>query len=204
MSKPGVTKEKLIQIAFDMIWDNSYSTVSVGDICERAGVNKGSFYHFFESKAELAMEAHEHFWQEKRGDLDRIFSPQNPPLDRIRNWCRHMQKSQREKAEKYGRVCGCPFVSIGAEIATFDEKLRAKSEELMNRGKKYIDSAIADAIRSEEVTVTDVALTSQRICSVVTGMMVEAKVHNNLALLDDLEPAIMGVLGVKQAIARGN
>jgi len=42
------TKDKLLQVAFDLLWDNSYGSVSVGDICERAGVNKGSFYHFFE------------------------------------------------------------------------------------------------------------------------------------------------------------
>ena len=197
MIKPCATRNKLIQVGFDLIWDSSYTSVSVGDICERAGVNKGSFYHFFESKADLAVEAYECYWQEKRAELDKIFSPQNPPLERLQNWCKFLVESQSQKAEKYGHVCGCPFASIGAEIATIDEKLRLKCEQLLNSGKKYLESAIADAIRANLVTVTDAVQAAQRVCSVTTGMLVEAKVQNSLAILADLEPAIMRILGAK-------
>ncbi len=128
MSKPGATRDKLIQVAFDLIWDSSYGSVSVGDICERAGVLKGSFYHFFESKADLVVAAYEQHWQEKRPLMDRIFSAQVPPLERVRKWCEYICEVQREKAEKYGHVCGCPFASVGAETATSDEKIRCKSD----------------------------------------------------------------------------
>ena len=51
---PSTTKRTLIDAAHDLIWANSYAHVSVEDICRKAGVQKGSFYHFFASKAELA------------------------------------------------------------------------------------------------------------------------------------------------------
>jgi len=197
MAKPGTTKEKLIQVAFDLIWDSSYGSVSVGDICERAGVNKGSFYHFFESKADLAVEAYEEHWKEKRPQMDRIFSSQVLPLERIHNWCEYIREAQREKAEKYGHVCGCPYASVGAEVATSDEKIRLKSEELMSRGRKYVESAIADAMRSGEVSVTDPVRAAQRVFCTCTGMLVEAKVENSLELLKDLEPTVMRLLGAK-------
>ena len=197
MAKPGVTKDKLIQVAFDLIWDSSYGSVSVGDICDRAGVNKGSFYHFFESKADLAVEAYEQHWNEKRPLMDRMFSPQVPPLERLQNWCRFILEMQKEKAEKYGHVCGCPYASVGAEVATQDEKIRLKSEELMNYGRKYIESAIADAIRADLVSAKDASQASHRVCCLSVGMMVEAKVQNNLDILKDLEPTIMSVIGVK-------
>jgi len=63
MAKPGTTKDKLLLVAFDLIWNNSYGSVSVDDICQRAGVNKGSFYHFFESKADLAIESFPEHWR---------------------------------------------------------------------------------------------------------------------------------------------
>src|SRR3954470_18677891 len=175
MAKPGVTKDKLVQVAFDLIWDSSYGSVSVGDICERAGVNKGSFYHFFESKSDLAMEAYEQHWNEKRPEMDRIFSSQVAPLERLHNWCQFLCDSQKQKAEQYGRVCGCPYASIGAELATSDEKIRLKSEELSNRGRKYIENAIADAMREGVVTATDPVRAAQRVYCVCTGMLVEAK-----------------------------
>src|SRR5258708_24737461 len=109
MAKPGTTKDKLLQVAFELIWDNSYGAVSVGDICDRAGVNKGSFYHFFESKADLAVAAYEEHWKQKRPDMDRIFSPQVPPLERLQKWCEYICESQKQKAEQFGHVCCCPY-----------------------------------------------------------------------------------------------
>jgi TetR/AcrR family transcriptional repressor of nem operon len=201
MAKPGITKDKLLQVAFDLIWDSSYGSVSVGDICDRAGVNKGSFYHFFESKADLAVEAYQEHWKEKQPILDRLFSPQTPPLERIQNWCQYMYEGQKEKALKYGHVCGCPYASIGSEVATQDEKIRAKCEELTLRGRKYIESALADAIRAEVITVKDPILAAQRVWSVVVGMLVEAKLQNNVEILRDLEPTIMTLIGAKPVLA---
>src|SRR5271170_7885350 len=59
MKKTCETKDKLLQVGFDLIWDSSYGSVSVDDICKRAGINKGSFYHFFPSKADLVVQAYE-------------------------------------------------------------------------------------------------------------------------------------------------
>ncbi len=197
MKKPSETKEKLLQVGFDLMWDSSYGSVSVDDICKRAGINKGSFYHFFPSKADLAVAAYEEHWKEKRPMMDSIFSPQVPALERLQNCCREILRGQREKAEKYGHVCGCPYASVGSEVATLDEKIRAKSEELLNCSRKYIENAIADAVREGSVTVKDPVIAAQRVSSLIIGLMVEAKVKNDLKLLEGLEPAIMGILGAK-------
>jgi TetR/AcrR family transcriptional repressor of nem operon len=197
MKKTSETKEKLVQVAFDLIWDSSYGSVSVDDICKRAGINKGSFYHFFPSKSDLAVEAYEEHWREKRPEMDRIFSSQVPPLERIQGWCRYVYQTQKEKADKYGHVCGCPYASVGCEIATKDEKIRAKSEQLLKQSRKYVETAIADAIREGVVTATNPDATAQRVCSVCIGMLVEAKVQNSLAILRDLEPTVLGVIGAK-------
>jgi TetR/AcrR family transcriptional repressor of nem operon len=108
---------------------------------------------------------------------------------------------QREKAEKYGHVCGCPYASVGSEIATLDEKVRAKSEHLMDASKKYLESAIADAIREGSVTVKDPAAASQAMNSLLLGMLLEARVKNDLTVLENLESAIMNSLGVKAVAA---
>ncbi|MDB6038257.1 MAG: TetR family transcriptional regulator [Verrucomicrobiales bacterium] len=197
MSKPGVTKDKLLQVAFDLIWNSSYGSVSVGDICERAGVNKGSFYHFFESKADLAVEAYAEHWKEQRPIWDRLFSSQVPPLERLENWCAYVYEGQKEKALKYGHVCGCPYASVGSEIATQDEKIRCKTEELAQCGRKYVETAIADAIRAGLVTTADPVQAAQRVYYACVGMLVEAKVQNNSEILRDLAPTVMQIIGKK-------
>lgn len=197
MKKMSGTKEKLLQVGFDLIWDSSYGSVSVDDICRRAGSNKGSFYHFFPSKADLVVEAYEEHWKEKRPEMDRIFSPQVPALERIRGWCAYIYEGQKEKAEKYGRVCGCPFASVGSEVATQDEKIRVKSEQLMNASRKYVESALADAIREKTVSIKDPVAAANCIQTLLIGMLIEARVQNDLKVLDGMESTIMDYIGAK-------
>lgn len=201
MAKPSDTRERLLQVAFDLIWNQSYSSVSVDHICERARVNKGSFYHFFASKSELAVEAYEENWREKQPELDRIFSPQNPPLERLVLWCRHVNNRQKKKAEKYGHVCGCPYASLGTELATQDEKIRAKSQEIMDRNIRYLESALRDATREGVTELGNPAATARRMYAAVLGMLMYAKVHNDISTLQQLEPTIMDMAGVKALAA---
>ena len=201
MAKPTDTKEKLLQVAFDLIWNQSYGSVSVDQICERAHVNKGSFYHFFNSKSELAVEAYEENWREKQPELDRVFSQQNPPLERLLLWCDYVRNRQRQKAEKYGHVCGCPYASLGTELATQDEKIRAKSQEIMDRTIRYLESALRDAVREELIFLENPAAGARRIYTAVLGLLLYAKIHNDLGGLDDLESVIMDMAGAKTLAA---
>jgi TetR/AcrR family transcriptional repressor of nem operon len=197
MGRTSDAKEKLLDVAFQLIWSNNYSTVSVDNICERAEVKKGSFYHFFESKADLAIAAYEEHWKEKQPMLDRMFSSQVPPLDRIFSWCRWVYEGQKERVQECGHVCGCPYASVGGEIATQDDKIRAKTEEMMVRMTKYIECAIADARRENLVDVNDTFEAAKQVYSFVLGALLQAKVRNDVEVLNKLEPTIRSIIGCK-------
>src|SRR5581483_6082286 len=118
-------------------------SVSVDDICHRAGVQKGSFYHFFPSKSELAIAAFDFYWEEnRRPQLERVFSAHIPPLERFERYCEQVYQNQLIRLKQTGKVCGCPFSSIGSEVSSRDEKIRQKSEELSNRIRAYLESAL--------------------------------------------------------------
>jgi TetR/AcrR family transcriptional repressor of nem operon len=201
MGRPSDTKEKLLQVAFDLIWDQSYGSVSVDHICERAEVNKGSFYHFFPSKSNLAVEAYEENWRERQPELDQIFSPLIPPLERLDRWCKNIYERQKQKAEKYGHICGCPYASLGTELATQDEKIRIKAQELMDRHIRYIESALRDAKRQGLVSIANPAVEARRVYSIILGMLIQAKVRNDFKGLQDLAPAIRGMIGIRKRAA---
>ena len=200
MGRPSHAKEKLRQVASDLIWDNTYVSISVNKICQKANVHKGSFYHFFRTKADLAIAAYEMLWQEAQPELDRIFSPQVPALERLSRWCDYIQRTQKEKAQKYGRVCGCPEASIGAELTAPDEKLRIKVEELIERSTKFIESAIAEAIREGSVSVNDPKTSARQIFSYLLGLLLQARLRNDLNVLRDLQPTVITMVGAKQRV----
>jgi TetR/AcrR family transcriptional repressor of nem operon len=189
-----------LEVAFDLIWDHSYGSVSVDQICLRAEVNKGSFYHYFPSKSDLAVAAYEEHWREKQPELDRVFSPQLPPLTRLNSWCNYIRERQRMRAEKYGHVCGCPYASLGTELATQDEKIRAKAEEMVDRTLRYVENTLTEAKHQNLVVVKDTTVMAKRVYSTVLGFLLHAKIRNQLSVLEDLEPAILDMIRVVEPV----
>jgi TetR/AcrR family transcriptional repressor of nem operon len=55
------SKTKLLDAALTVIRSKGYSATTVDDICHAAGVTKGSFFHHFKSKDELALATAGHF-----------------------------------------------------------------------------------------------------------------------------------------------
>jgi TetR/AcrR family transcriptional repressor of nem operon len=195
MGRTSNAKERLLQVAFELIWEQSYGAVSVDDICERAKVKKGSFYYFFPSKSDLAVAAYEEHWQHKRAFYDQTFSPQVPPLERIENYCRQIYENQKDRKEKTGRVLGCPFASVGCELSTQDEKIRQKAQEMFDRFCLYLETTLRDANREGLIDKCDFVAKSQAIYSFTMGMLLQAKIKNEPEILRDLAPTILQMIG---------
>jgi TetR/AcrR family transcriptional repressor of nem operon len=198
MGRVSDAKQRLMDAVLDLIWSGSYGTTTIDQICAKAEVKKGSFYYFFESKAELAAEAFSESWSHKRVELDAIFSPMVPPLDRLRKYCDFAFKFQSEIKEKYGRVLGCPHSSLGSEVCTQEDLLGKKIQEIMAYKLKYIESAIRDAQAAGLVQVTDVSAKARMILAYYEGLLTQARIQNSLEMLRDTATGIFAILGVKE------
>ncbi len=195
------TKQKLIDTALELIWKNSYGSVSVDDICKAAEVNKGSFYHFFPSKLDLAIAAMDQSYQAMKPFYDTIFSPENPPLKRFEQWIEFNLRTQEELAVKFGRVCGCPCASLGSEMSGQEEGIRSKFEELAHRQERFFENALRD-LTDEGVLPknTNVKVMAQEIYTYLLGQLMIARIQNDLAPLKrDLKTGLLRILGVDTA-----
>lgn len=67
-SPTHASKTKLLNAALQVFRTKGYSATTVDDICNAAAVSKGSFFHHFKGKEELALEATRH-WTEVTGGL---------------------------------------------------------------------------------------------------------------------------------------
>src|ERR1043166_6049660 len=100
MGRVSDAKERLMEAVRELIWTGSYGSTTIDDICEKAGVKKGSFYYFFDSKADLAATALDVEFQKNRVELDSIFSPRVPPVERIRNYCEFGYRWQADMKQR--------------------------------------------------------------------------------------------------------
>ena len=197
MGRTSDAKERLIEAVTELIWTGSYGSTSVDQICERAGVKKGSFYHFFESKTELAVTGIEHGWTEHRKKLDQAFSPVIPPLERIWRCFREFRQEQEEMKEKHGRVLGCPIHSLGAEVSTTDDKLRDKLQEILAQFIRYYESAIRDAHYQGVIEAPDAPALARIVFAYGEGLLLHARLWHDLSFLDEMEAGARRILGVK-------
>src|SRR5438046_2372808 len=61
MTTQHESKIKFLEAALYVIRAKGYSATTVDDICKTAGMTKGSFFHHFKSKEELAIAAADYF-----------------------------------------------------------------------------------------------------------------------------------------------
>lgn len=141
MYNEGMTtcnKERLMETAVRLIWQNSYATVGVAEICREAGLTKGSFYHHFESKANLFYESALYYWQGLKTTLDAIYSPEHTPLAQLELLIEFiLEKPDMVDSVDGNPVPGCPFFTSGSQICDDDEIVQRTSQEMTEKAIRY-------------------------------------------------------------------
>jgi len=198
MGRVSDAKTRLMDAVLELLWTGSYGSTTIDQICDKAGVKKGSFYYFFDSKCDLAAEALDASWKSRQAELERIFSPMIPPLDRIRKYCEFSYNTQSEIQKKFGRVLGCPQFALGAEVSTLENRLQQKVQEILDYKRRYLESAIRDAHASGLIHAPDAAAKARTILAYYEGLLTQARIANDVEVLQETVGGIFDILGVKE------
>lgn len=199
MRKPTDTKEKLMETAIGLIWQSNYSNVGVAEICKQAGVTKGSFYHYFETKADLFYEASQHYWDSMKLELDKIYSPSHSPLEQLENLIRFIIEKQENNQHDDNPVSGCPFFTAGGQSGVGEEKVRQAALEMTDNAVKY-NAALMRALKAEGALQSDASpvQTGRMIHHYVMGLLTYGRVFRSLDVVkEDLREAIYRIIDLK-------
>lgn len=198
---PTNTKQKLTDTARELIWSESYNAVSVDEICKKADVKKGSFYHYFPSKSHLALEVMQRALDETKKKYDDFFSPSRPPIERFKLMAQHVIDQQKEISAELGHVCGCPFAALGSEMASQDSGLGDKVKTSCSQKTAYYQSGLRDLIAAGLIDEkTNVESKANEIFSFIIGLLIVARINNDLSFLENnLQKALFDLIGVKRS-----
>ena len=198
MGRVSNARERLIDVAIQLMRQRSYGSVGVEAVCQHAGVNKGSFYHFFPTKSELTIAALEQFWRDyERNVLEPVFRPDVPPLERLARFFDTSFARHREIQQRTGHVCGCLLGSLGCELSGQEEPIRQKIEEILARYRGYFQRVLQDAQAEGSIEVADVPSTVKALVAYMEGMLLQAKVSNDMEILHELTPHVYRLIGAK-------
>ncbi len=187
MGRQSDARDRILGAAVELIYARSYGAVGVQEICERAGVKKGSFYHFFPSKRELTMAALDALAERIRQRiLDPAFANDLPPLERIKRFFDLGADIQGEYQALTGHVLGCPVGNLALEISTQDETLRKHLERLLRGPEERIAATLEEAKRDGSAPGIDPARAARAIFAYMEGALLMAKTRNDAEVVREL------------------
>lgn len=199
MGRTSDARERLIAAVGELFCESGYHGTTIDAICQRAGVRKGTFYHFFASKEELAIAALEVDRAERRQSLDAIFSPTRAPLQRLAAYCEHLYARQKELKRIRGHVLGCRLFTLGAEVCTQEPALRERINVLLGDYIAYLTSALREAVALGELKLADPAAKARCLFALIQGAVTQARIANDPEILRELPAQVFSTLGLKTA-----
>jgi TetR/AcrR family transcriptional repressor of nem operon len=130
MGRTSDAREKILSAANSLIELHGYSALGVAEICKTAGVPKGSFYYFFESKETLALAVIDEQWTTQRRDWGSLLHSDAEPLQRLRQLFEAIEAEQRANQQSCGTVSGCMFGNLTLEMSNQTESVRERLQAI--------------------------------------------------------------------------
>ncbi len=195
MQATADTQQRILDSARELFFARSYADVGVADICEHAGVKKGSFYHFYPSKQALTLAVLDaHFVDIKEKLIDQAFAEDLPPLARMARFAEMAYQFQKQVSLETGHVLGCPFGNLSTELSTQDELIRERIQQSFARLQTLLSGVLKTAQAGGEVAPeVDASATAQAMLAYFEGVLLMAKNQNNPELIRHLLPAMVQI-----------
>ena len=186
MGRTSDARERLIKSATELISEHGYTAVGVNEICEHAGVKKGSFYHFFPSKRDLVLAAINTQGERGRRLLERAMSADLPPLEKIERAFELTYRHHAAAAQDSGRVNGCAIGNLALELSTRDEVVRLKLQQAFDVWASCFKRALDEAVDAGDIPGTDTSVLADSLVAYMEGIIMLAKANNDPELIKRL------------------
>jgi len=173
------SKKRFLDAALGVIRAKGYAATRVEDVCEAAGLTKGSFFHHFESKEDLALSAAA-YWGEMTASLFAVAAYRSlpGPVERLLGYI------DLRKALLMGELKDftCLVGTMVQEVYATHPPIREACEKSIWDHAGTLEADIAEAMQAREIadgkrfpfTAHSLALHTQ---AVIQGSFVLAKAH---------------------------
>ena len=198
------SRTALLRAARDLIFTHSFEHVGTAEICERAGVRKGSLYHFFSSKEDLVLAMLDEMMVEfEREVLVPSLAGPGSIGERVDAFVQAIHAFESAVQRESGHVPGCPFGNLIVEAGTYSPGLRQALKRHLDRVAGHFQRCLQESVDCGELPAhTDARTLAERWLALMEGILVMTKMHQDPATILRLGPALHVLLGVPGPHAR--
>ncbi|MGD9623690.1 MAG: TetR/AcrR family transcriptional regulator [Arcobacter sp.] len=167
------TRKNLIDSTFDEIYSKGYQGASLTTILKNAKVHKGSMYHFFENKKEMALVCI------KEKIYERFVQRYSSIIALESGYLEAFIKSIKDTTNRDFNK-GCPIANIVQEMSNIDEDFKVLMEEIYQTFRKNIKDILDLAIKKDEMKECDTTKLALYIASTIEGAILSVKATGNI------------------------
>mgnify|MGYP002277163983 CR=1 FL=1 len=176
-SRYSDTRQHILTTAQTIILGKGFAAVGLNEILKTAGVPKGSFYHYFESKEHFGSVLLENYFDQYMLTLEAHFlGDDSSAVDRLIHYFDNWKISQ----------CGdtttdkCLVVKLSGEVTDLSESMRLALKQGTHRVINRLASVVQEAIDNGEISIEDDARTvTEEIYYLWIGATLLTKVNHN-------------------------
>lgn len=200
MGRVSNARQHLLAAMTDLMWRNSYRSATVDAICAHAKVKKGSFYYFFDSKADLAVAALADHWDNARPDVEKAFDKNFKPLLRFLRYYQLILEQQKQCVSRRNCTLGCPYVVLGSELCQHDEKILHQVRKILGQLRQFFLEAVQDILADNQQPLDTAEETAHCLFNMYEGALTQARVYDDLSMLQSLPLGTVRLLGLPDSI----
>ncbi len=188
------TKERLIKTATDLFIGKGYGAVGTAEICSKAGINKGTFYHFFPSKSDLLIAVIQVYSDGCVSSFLTVADSDISPRKKLSELFNVSAKANTEWKTQYGVSQGCLIGNMTLELSSIDEPVRKAVNAAMASWCSAIQPIVTELIDAGEIPPINPKLGAETIVALIHGALVMAKSQNDPARVTAISQAAFGAL----------
>lgn len=176
MNEASDTRTRLLDATYSLMVKKGFPSTTVDEICQAAGVSKGSFYHFFESKQQMTLAMLEHHMagateEIERGlDLTGVEGPQ-----RAIRYVKHVEDRSEEIWHE-----GCLIGSLALELAETNPEVRSRVSQIFRDLTDHLETWFRPFCEESGPETPSARELAEQFVIVIEGGVVLSRAHRDL------------------------
>lgn len=173
------TRSRLIRTGAEILCEQSFASMGIEAVLKKAGLSKGSFYHFFVSKELFGLEVVRHYAEFFNRRLDRTLTPNGTPaLSRLRRYT----DDGMEGMTRFDFKRGCLIGNLTQELAASHPAFRQALTEVLVGWEDRVANCLEQAITEGDIPpLTNVRPYAEFFWTGWEGAIMQAKRYQSVA-----------------------